>query len=145
MRPLVLVLAFLLAGCGGRQSEKAGQPNSDVDEDIELPWKKANATTSHAPPPIVAPRRMSMPSAKSAGRSGPGGDALLDFEVKDTDLHDAFRLVAHAANIDIVVADSVVGRVSMRVRQVTWRQLLDTLVNLKKLTLSEQDGIYYVQ
>ena len=61
------------------------------------------------------------------------------------DLHDAFRLLAETAEINIVVADTVQGRISLRVRQVGWREVLETISNSKHLTLSQQDGIYFVQ
>lgn len=144
MRLLILALALLLVGCGGPAPSSPPRPDSDVEDGIETPWSKSQANRSQAPPPLLLPRQE--PRVREAARgSRASGRAAIDFAVKDTDLHDAFRLLAETAKINIVVADSVAGRVSLRVRQVSWLQILNTLVNMKKLTLSEKNGIYYVQ
>jgi hypothetical protein len=145
MRSFPFLLALLLAGCGGQQSPKEEQPASDIGDDVEAPWQNSQAGASRAPPARLLPRRIAAPLPKSNQASRSSGSAMIDFEVKDTDLHDVFRLLAETAGINIVVADSVAGRVSLRLRQVAWRQILDTIVNMKKLELREQNGIYYVQ
>lgn len=142
MRSLALLLSLLLVCCGGRQSPKEAPSSDDLGDELETPWRESQASALGAPPPSHLPRATAAPLAKSKKA---GGGALLDFEVKDTDLHDVFRLLAETAGINIVVADSVKGRVSVRLRQVAWPQILETIVNMKKLELREQSGIYYVQ
>src|SRR5262245_56900243 len=46
--------------------------------------------------------------------------APLDLDVKGADLHDVYRLLADVGNVNIVVADTVQGKVTMRLKRVAW-------------------------
>lgn len=134
-----LVLLVFLAACAGRQDSRSGV---DGAEDIDIPWSNAETAASRASDEQTdSPRSVETSGPDAHRRAG----ALIDFEVKDTDLHDAFRLLAESAGINLVVADSVQGRISLRVQQVTWREVLETIAKTKHLRLSQQGDIYFIQ
>jgi type IV pilus assembly protein PilQ len=61
----------------------------------------------------------------------------LDF--KDADLANVFRIIAEVSNLNIITADDVKGRVSVRLINVPWDQALDIVLKSKGLGVS-QDG-----
>jgi type II secretory pathway component GspD/PulD (secretin) len=138
MRAYSLALLLLLA-CGGGRSEGPGPLEAD---DVEIPWSDTRPARSGATE--SEPTRAGAADAPGRKAQSQAG-GRIDFEVKDTDLHDAFRLLAETADINIVVADSVSGRLTLRVRQASWREVLQTIVNMKELELSEEGGIYYLR
>ena len=132
-------LALLLAACGGGQSKRA---EWDHAEDIEIPWSSDKAPATQGATPSGA--QAAVVDAPAGALQNTKG-ALIDFDVKDTDLHDALRLLAESADINIVVADTVSGRITLRVLQASWKEILQTIANMKHLTLRQEDNIYYVR
>ena len=62
--------------------------------------------------------------------------ATRDFDVKDADIRDVLRLLADTGKINIVVADDVSGRVTMRLKNVPWDQILCTVAAVHKLRVT---------
>ena len=62
--------------------------------------------------------------------------ASRDFDVKDADIRDVLRLLADTGKINIVVADDVTGRVTMRLRNVPWDQILCTVAAVHRLRVT---------
>ena len=95
------------------------------------------------------------PAAQEIGNAGPaarwgfvthseesrrkyvGQRISLDF--KDADLANVFRIIAEVSNLNIITADDVKGRVSVRLINVPWDQALDIVLKSKGLGVS-QDG-----
>ncbi len=69
---------------------------------------------------------------------------LIDLDVKDADLHNVFRFLAEIGGVNIVVADSVRGSVTLRLHQVPWDQALAVVAKVKHLQLEHREGVYYV-
>ena len=67
----------------------------------------------------------------------------IDLDFKDVELADVFRLLADVGDVNIVVADDVKGKVTLRLRRVPWDQALVTVVRVKRLAL-ERDGRVYL-
>lgn len=80
---------------------------------------------------------MCRPGAKYRG-------APLDLDVKDADIHDVMRLLADVGNINIVVADSVKGRVTLKLKRVAWDQIACTIAAVHKLTVTVHDSVVLV-
>lgn len=55
-----------------------------------------------------------------------GTPVSVDFQ--EADLHAVFRLLAEVGNINIVVSDKIKGSITLKVKQVPWDQLLDTIL-----------------
>ena len=85
-----------------------------------------------------AERRMCGPGAKYHG-------ATVDLDVKDADIHDLYRLLADVGRINIVVADTVQGKVTLKLKRVAWDLVACTIAQLKKLEVTVQDNVVLVK
>src|SRR6266581_1838123 len=61
---------------------------------------------------------------------------MISIDAKDLDLGDFFRLIANAANINVVIHPSVQGKVNLAVKEVPWERVLDLV--LKSHGLSKE-------
>src|SRR5687767_14517615 len=57
----------------------------------------------------------------------------ITLDVKDADLHNVLRLLADVGRINLVVADDVKGRVTVRLTNVPWSEALDVVLRSKGL------------
>ncbi|WP_233582777.1 type IV pilus secretin PilQ [Corallococcus sp. CA053C] len=57
----------------------------------------------------------------------------VSFEFKDIDIQNLLRVIAEISKRNIVVADDVGGRVTIRLRNVPWDQALDLILRTKQL------------
>ena len=57
----------------------------------------------------------------------------ITIQVRDAELVDVFRLIGEASGFNIVVADDVVGRVTLSLTNVPWDQVLDVILSTKQL------------
>jgi type II secretory pathway component HofQ len=64
--------------------------------------------------------------------------------VKDADVTDVLRIIATAAEVNLVVADDAKATVTLEVRHVTWRQAIDVIAHLEGLDVVEQRGVVTV-
>jgi type IV pilus assembly protein PilQ len=69
----------------------------------------------------------------------------IDLDVKDADIHDVYRLLADVGNVNIVVPDSVNGRVTLRLKRVPWDQVACTVASVHKLSLTAQGNVVLVR
>jgi len=79
---------------------------------------------------------------------GPGAKyhgAPLDLDVKDADIHDVYRLLADVGNINIVVADTVQGRVTLKLKRVAWDLAACTIASVHKLEVTVHDNVVLVK
>ncbi len=70
--------------------------------------------------------------------------AALDLDVKDADIRDVLRLLADVGRANMVVADEVSGRVTMRLKKVPWDQILCTIAAVHKLRVTVDRSIVMV-
>lgn len=63
----------------------------------------------------------------------------IDLDVKDADIHEVLRFIADSAHTNLVVPDTVQGRVTLVLKRVPWDQVLCTIAKLHKLSV-ERDG-----
>ncbi|MBI4772765.1 MAG: type IV pilus secretin PilQ [Deltaproteobacteria bacterium] len=66
----------------------------------------------------------------------------LDFQ--DADIHGIFRLIAEVSNLNVVTADNVKGRVTVRLDNVPWDQALDTILKAKQLHKTQQGNVIWI-
>lgn len=71
-----------------------------------------------------------------------GGKVSMDF--KGIDVHNALRLLAELNNLNLLVADSVKGTVTMRLVAVPWDQALDLILESKGLGKELQGNVLRV-
>ncbi len=73
---------------------------------------------------------------RAAADGGPRGrytGTRVSFEFKDIDIHNLLRVLAEVSKKNIIVADDVGGRVTIRLRNVPWDQALDLVLRSKGL------------
>jgi len=63
----------------------------------------------------------------------------MDF--KDADLTNVFRIIAEVSNLNIITADDVKGKVSLRLVNVPWDQALDIVLRSKALGAAQEGNI----
>jgi type IV pilus assembly protein PilQ len=92
----------------------------------------AQATSTPPPPPAPA---ASAPAA---------GEKLISLDFKDADVVNLLRILAAESGRNIVSGDDVKGRVSISLKNVTWEQALDTILEVRGLAKVEKDGVIRV-
>jgi type IV pilus assembly protein PilQ len=80
-------------------------------------------------------------AAATAAQTAPGRTRYVgkkvSFEFKDIDIHNLLRVIAEVSKKNIVVADDVTGKVTIRLRNVPWDQALDIILASKGLGKEE--------
>ena len=88
--------------------------------------------------PAHADRDMCKPGTKHHGAS-------IDLDVKDADIHDVMRLLADVGNVNIVVADSVTGKVTLKLKRVAWDLAACTIARVHKLEMRVDENVVLVR
>lgn len=57
----------------------------------------------------------------------------VTLDVVHADIHDVLRILAEVGRLNVVVADEVQGKVTLKLRDVPWRQALDTVLSSQGL------------
>jgi len=73
------------------------------------------------------------------GRKYHGQRISMDF--KDADLTNVFRIIAEVSNLNIITADDVKGKVSVRLVNVPWDQALDIVLRSKSLGATQEGNV----
>jgi type IV pilus assembly protein PilQ len=90
----------------------------------------AQASTAQTPTPPPPPA--SAPAT---------GEKLISLDFKDADVVNLLRILAAESGRNIVAGDDVKGRVSISLKNVTWEQALDTILEVRGLAKVERDGV----
>ncbi len=133
-----LLLVLVSIGCGGGgQRPEFGAVEPDLDQ-----ARAPAAPGARAPEPAWSEgRRQEAPAEPRAVYRG----KRIDLDFKDVDIADVFRLLADVGGVNIVVADDVKGKVTLRMRRVPWDQALVTVVKVKRLELERDGSVYLVR
>jgi len=96
--------------------------------------KQAKAEGKPGAQPPVAQKTEEVKKVSEAGapqKVFTGTKLSLDF--KDADIKNILRLIAEVSNLNIIVADEVTGKITMRLVDVPWDQALDIILQSKNL------------
>ena len=77
--------------------------------------------------------------SSDVGRKYRGQRISMDF--KDADLTNVFRIIAEVSNLNIITADDVKGKVSLRLVNVPWDQALDVVLRSKSLGAAQEGNV----
>ncbi|OGK80750.1 MAG: hypothetical protein A2X52_04510 [Candidatus Rokubacteria bacterium GWC2_70_16] len=94
------------------------------------PLRIAQAQPSAQAPPPAAP--------------APNGSRLISMDFKDADVVNLLRILAAESGRNIVTGDDVKGKVSVSLRNVTWEQALETILEVRGLQKIERAGVIRV-
>lgn len=78
----------------------------------------------------------STPAAPPQPNRGQDVEALIDLDVKDANVLDILRLLAELGDINMVADPDVTCRFTLKLKAVTWRQVMD--VTLRSCRLGEE-------
>ena len=78
-------------------------------------------------------------SGSGVDRKYHGQRISMDF--KDADLTNVFRIIAEVSNLNIITADDVKGKVSVRLVNVPWDQALDIVLRSKSLGATQEGNV----
>jgi type IV pilus assembly protein PilQ len=68
----------------------------------------------------------------------------LSLDFKDADIKNILRLIAEVSDLNIIVADGVTGKVTMRLVDVPWDQALDLILQSKNLGMARAGNVIRV-
>lgn len=83
-------------------------------------------------------------SAPASTWAGDAGPRVVTIDVKDADIHNVFRLLSRVGGINIVVADGVSGRVTVRLVDVPWADAFNAILVAERLGVVKVGDILVV-
>ena len=126
------------------EAAKADAPKAEVPkvEAAKADAPKAEARVEPAPvvvapPPAIVAQATATPTPPPAGGSG----RLLSMDFKDADVVNLLRILAAESGKNIVAGEDVKGKVSISLRNVTWDQALETILEVKGLQKIEKGNV----
>ena len=69
----------------------------------------------------------------------------LDLDVKDADVHDVYRLLSDVGRVNIVIADDVRAKVTLRLKRVAWQQVACTIAAVHRLQILVDGNVLLVR
>ncbi len=110
------------------------------------PARQMLAQVSATPAPAAPARQMVAQAAPTpppppAASTPASGEKLISLDFKDADVVNLLRILAAESGRNIVSGDDVKGRVSISLKNVTWEQALDTILEVRGLAKVERDGV----
>jgi type IV pilus assembly protein PilQ len=129
------------------RKEAASQAQASVVAAVAVAPAPAPASPTPAPP---APVRQMLAQATTTPPPAPptppasapaSGEKLISLDFKDADVVNLLRILAAESGRNIVSGDDVKGRVSISLKNVTWEQALDTILEVRGLAKVERDGV----
>ncbi len=97
----------------------------------------SNRTAGFSTEPLVVAAQTATGRTRYVGKK-------VSFEFKDIDIHNLLRVIAEVSKKNIVVADDVTGKITIRLRNVPWDQALDIILASKGLGKEEIGDIIRV-
>jgi type IV pilus secretin PilQ/predicted competence protein len=94
--------------------------------------------------PVVVAQAATTPAPAAASASAPAapnGPKLITLEFKDADVINLLRILSAESGRNIVAGDDVKGKLSVSLRNVTWEQALDTILEVKGLQKIDKGGV----
>jgi len=135
-----VVVAFPKGAADGRSDLVAraapggAHPIADVDGEPEPVDAKAEPADLHG-----SQSWGFLTGSSDVGRKYHGQRISMDF--KDADLTNVFRIIAEVSNLNIITADDVKGKVSLRLVNVPWDQALDIVLRSKSLGAAQEGNV----
>jgi type IV pilus secretin PilQ/predicted competence protein len=92
-----------------------------------------------APSPIMLAQTTA--PAQARPQTAPDGSKLITLDFKDADVVNVLRILSAEGGRNIVLGDDVKGKVTVTLRNVTWEQALDTILEARGLQRIEKGGV----
>lgn len=73
--------------------------------------------------------------------SGPSSRERMSLNLTNADIHDVLRLIAEVSNMNVIAAEDVKGKITLRLVNVPWDQALEVILAHKNLVKAEEGNI----
>ena len=144
-RPLLLTVLFLAAALATARSQAASEPAPAPVTPAKDATTLAPAPTAEAPPAAAAPAAVKEPEPTHAAITTKAKDAFgkdtLSVDFPDEDIRNVLRNVADLFELNLVMPDTLQGKTSIKLRDVTWRQIFEVVLKQVGYTFIEKDNI----
>jgi len=127
-------LSVILDASATARSERAPAPARVAQAEATTTQPTASAQT------LPAPIRIAQAQSPSQAQA-PNGSRLISMDFKDADIVNLLRILAAESGRNIVAGDDVKGKVSVSLRNVTWDQALQTILEVRGLQKIEKGGV----
>jgi type IV pilus assembly protein PilQ len=150
--PVKMVSAFAAPG-GGERVRVVVAASGEFEETVVktpqgLSWRLAlKGVKSEAAQVTARSAGFASEATQYAERGAPQRGYVgkrVSFEFKDIDIHNLLRIIAEISKKNIVVADDVNGKVTIRLRNVPWDQALELILRSKGLGMEDLGNIIRV-
>ncbi len=71
-------------------------------------------------------------------------DRIIDLDFQDADIKSVLRLMAESGNVSIVSSEDVKGTITLSMKNVPWKQALDTILDINSLAKKQTGNIITV-
>jgi type IV pilus assembly protein PilQ len=108
--------------------------------DVDMPqWQQVMTETEAAiaPPPEIAPTIEEVTT--ESGKVFTGQKISLDFQ--DADIRNVFRILNEISGKNFIIGNDVRGKVTLKLDNVPWDQVLDLVTRMNKLGIDEEGNI----
>ena len=127
----------------GEVVEILDAPTAGVVVDVEAPEILDVATTALPSDSVVV---LELPGQET---SGPGSAAMaaeetISVDFKDEDVRTVLRSVANLFDLNLVIPEALVGRADVKLRNVTWRQVFEVVLDQQNFAFVEDRNIIVI-
>ncbi len=123
--------------------EASSVPPRPMPEAEKAAWIQAmKQTVKETQSAVVTPPKTKTPEQPviaTGGKIYSGQKISLDFQ--DADIHNIFRILHEVSGKNFVIGDDVKGRVTLKLVNVPWDQVLDLILNMNKLGTVIDDNV----
>lgn len=88
---------------------------------------------------------MELPGETDQGEDIVGGDERISVDFPDEDVRNIIRNVADLYGLNVVIPESLVGRITIRLRDVTWQQIFNVVLEPLNFTWIVDDNIIKIR
>ena len=142
VKPTVIAAATPVDKAPAAPAPVAKEPASPITVATAIPAPVPVVVTPAPPVPARMVAQATSTSAPAPAASAPtSGEKLISLDFKDADVVNLLRILAAESGRNIVSGDDVKGRVSISLKNVTWEQALDTILEVRGLAKVEKDGV----
>ncbi|HWS14711.1 MAG TPA: type IV pilus secretin PilQ, partial [Candidatus Methylomirabilis sp.] len=135
-----VVVAFPKGAAGGKTEMVARAVPGNGTQALQAAEEPEGALGKSEPYALQGSQQWGFLSGSpEVGRKYRGQRISMDF--KDADLTNVFRIIAEVSNLNIITADDVKGRVSLRLVNVPWDQALDIVLRSKSLGAVQEGNV----
>jgi len=119
------------------ENAPGGLPPGEAVSPFAGGTEQAPAATAAGPEKLAAAPK----AAAAAGGGEEYAGAPIYLDAKGMDVIDAFRLIAEVSGLNIITADNVKGRITLKLDNVPWDQALDIILETKNLGMVKKGNI----